>query len=1322
MRKLEFIKKLGFIIGIIVLLIGVMPMSDSLPAQAAEPPPPVPVPTEPPSLPPPQYQPPPVIDGHGTGALAPTTGVVHISEQALSGGSLVGGPPVGQPPAAFDWRTPPNRVTSVKNQGICGACYAFAALGNVESEILIDTNTTPPGPDYSENNAKECNWRELNDFNCPCPPGVRWGSCDGGNYKMLASLFSQKGIASETDDPYNITDCACNSTCPYNKTLLDWRIISTWSAPPVLTMKNYIQNEGPIYTHLYVGDPIGDPVWQATFGAYDGSYNLYYAGMFDPNHAVLIVGWDDNLPHAGPAGKGCWIVKNSWGAGWGAAGYFTIAYGSARIGEWSSYMYDWQDYDNNGSIMYYDDDCQNDYAGYSPSLSAWGLCNFTPTNNTYATRVEFWTVDATTDIDVYIYDDFNVATKTLSNLLASELDYSFNEPGYHGVNLTSPLALTAGDPIIVVVNFTDAGWGWPVPTDQYGPWVTNLTYISPDGAIAGNWFEMGNGLNEDVAIRLRTSGEVPTYNLTMAVNGTGTTTPAVGNHTYTAGKVVNITATPGGGWQFVNWTTANMSEIANATAASTTVTVDENKTVTANFAQLPGAPDLVVEGKSEEVVGCEYYVYYTVTNIGNATANASTTCIYANGTLVATDPCPPLLAGGSYSNGIGPLTCPGGTTVPIMVCADNDDEVAESNEDNNCLENDMYQSLEFGDAADPTYPSLLASNGSRHCPIYTEILGLSLQGDCKDFELDAQITDMDTCCDGLVTTTLAPGNTTATVQFEVTNFITTNDLIVNILIDLNIDGDWNDAGEHVVQNQWVNLPGPDEGTFVSDAFSTVNATVGQTWLRLTLTRADVPTPWNGTGLFACGETEDWQIWIEEEVPEEWYWKPGGWEDYALSGMPDFDQKQDAWHDPTGLRWTYCGPVSVANSLWYFDSREEPFPMPQPIPNDNYWLVTAYGPWDDHDPLNVEPLVNDLAARMGTDNSTGTNVYAMQAGIEDYLIYTGYDADYYEVTVPMPEFGWIEEEVERCEDVILLLGFWQESYPGANDWWRFGGHYVTCAGVNSNTSQLGISDPYFDNAEATGQGIVLPPSPPHPPYPHGPWVHNDTWYVSHDTYFVAPSPSPGGMWGLPEYTSGKDPDAFFNFEGQNWGDPVPDGPYIPGLPVYTEIEYAVAVSPLVVNATLVGNVSFEGVGQGPKWVRGLNVTFFDNATQNETGWSPKSATTNSSGWFNVSGLASGTYDIGIKNCTCLSEMVFNVTFNASETRSLDFGEMREGDCDENDVVNMDDRDLLYMAWGTTNVIQAGHYIDLDRNGVINMDDRDLAYMNWGQQGDLYVYTH
>ncbi|MHC4617178.1 MAG: DOMON domain-containing protein [Planctomycetota bacterium] len=53
-----------------------------------------------------------------------------------------------------------------------------------------------------------------------------------------------------------------------------------------------------------------------------------------------------------------------------------------------------------------------------------------------------------------------------------------------------------------------------------------------------------------------------------------------------------------------------------------------------------------------------------------------------------------------------------------------------------------------------------------------------------------------------------------------------------------------------------------------------------------------------------------------------YWKPGPWEDYAPSGMPDFDQRQASWFFPTAAISTHCGPVAMANSLWWFDSKFE----------------------------------------------------------------------------------------------------------------------------------------------------------------------------------------------------------------------------------------------------------------------------------------------------------------------------------------------------------------------------------------------------------------
>jgi len=303
----------------------------------------------------------------------------------------------------WDWRDQ-GAVTAVKNQGNCGACYAFAALGNIESRLLID-GAVPY--DSSENNAKECAWNDP--------------SCAGGNYDMLASLFSQKGTVLETCDPYVDSDVNCNDTCPYVKTLLDWRIISGDVVPDTNVLKAYIQLHGPIFTFVYVSD--GD-AWATEFGNYDGSYTLYYPGTEGPNHTVLIVGWDDDLTHAG--GSGGWIVKNSWGADWGDDGYFTIAYGSASIGQYSSFMDHWQDYDSGGGIMYYDEGGWTGMLGYG-STTAWSLSKLFPASNTYATRVEFWTTDRTTDVDVYLYDDFDGAT--LSNLLWSSLDHTFDEAG-----------------------------------------------------------------------------------------------------------------------------------------------------------------------------------------------------------------------------------------------------------------------------------------------------------------------------------------------------------------------------------------------------------------------------------------------------------------------------------------------------------------------------------------------------------------------------------------------------------------------------------------------------------------------------------------------------------------------------------------------------------------------------------------------------------------------------------------------------------------------------------------------------------------------------
>jgi len=356
----------------------------------------------------------------------------------------------------------------------------------------------------------------------------------------------------------------------------------------------------------------------------------------------------------------------------------------------------------------------------------------------------------------------------------------------------------------------------------------------------------------------------------------------------------------------------------------------------------------------------------------------------------------------------------------------------------------------------------------------------------------------------------------------------------------------------------------------------------------------------------------------------WYWKPP-YPDYAPNGMPDIDQKQDAWGKATTEQFTFCGPVAVANCFKWFDSK---YNVPPGFPGDGmdqFPLVRQYidmiggmiSPWDDHDPWNVDhsgtpwlfgatppppptlpqpfmpgpqppgpmppwgELVERLAWYLNTDNVrigpycqfSGTNVMQMQMGIDMWLRSESFQngstlADTLcEVTLKAPTFATVESLVEKSEDVILLLGFWFEDPPGSGQWFRCGGHYVTVAGVNSLLGRIAFSDPFVDAVELgwsvrggrVGDGMIIP----HQHGSHDPVVHNDEGNVSHDIYIAAYSQSPGGVWGLPEYPVFMDPMMWSsNFFNQN----VPDefvpmtAPWNQVSPIYTDVEYAVHISP------------------------------------------------------------------------------------------------------------------------------------------------------------------
>jgi len=210
------------------------------------------------------------------------------------------------------------------------------------------------------------------------------------------------------------------------------------------------------------------------------------------------------------------------------------------------------------------------------------------------------------------------------------------------------------------------------------------------------------------------------------------------------------------------------------------------------------------------------------------------------------------------------------------------------------------------------------------------------------------------------------------------------------------------------------------------------------------------------------------------------------------------------------------------------------------------------------------------------------------------------------------------------------------------------------------------------------------------------------------------------WSPEFYVKGDDP-ATPKKEGGNAGDTIEF--YVAGTWA-TNFTFNVGggdelnLTVVSINATLQGHVAFPGRDPAPcgTWVESFVVRFFRDG--NETGWSPINATTNNTGVFTITGLTPGTYDISIKNWTCLSELVSNQTLIAGNTTVVDFGTTREGDCDNNDWITGADRNLLYTGWGThEGVIGWDPDCDLNRDGWLTGADRNLMYTYWGQHGDL-----
>ena len=360
--------------------------------------------------------------------------------------------PLNEPPSSFDLRdvNGENYVTGIRDQGGYGTCWTHGAMASIEGNLLITDNWADAG-ETGEPSLSEAHldwWNGFNTHNNDDDPGggglsPHWG----GDYMITSAYITRgEGVVREIDAPYDNIDDPCSRYDPdfhhfYSRDI-EW-YVAGYDLSNINTIKNMLMEEGVIGTAM-------------CWGYYDYETNSHYQPIDssdDPNHAIAIIGWDDEKITQAPD-AGAWLCKNSWGEDFGEEGYFWISYYDKWCGqhpEMGAVSFQDVEFEPYGTFYYHD------YHGWRDTITevseAFNVFSINGAEETLIAVSIFTAVD-NVDYDIIIYDDFygGELKNSLSTVTGNE-QYC----GFHTIDLDTPITLTSGDDFYVYVKLSNGG-------------------------------------------------------------------------------------------------------------------------------------------------------------------------------------------------------------------------------------------------------------------------------------------------------------------------------------------------------------------------------------------------------------------------------------------------------------------------------------------------------------------------------------------------------------------------------------------------------------------------------------------------------------------------------------------------------------------------------------------------------------------------------------------------------------------------------------------------------------------------------------------------
>ena len=300
---------------------------------------------------------------------------------------------------------------------------------------------------------------------------------NNGGYSEMgeAYLAGWLGPVSEIDDSYN----------PYS--YLSPQLSGLLHVQNIIYIKrdSIYDNDEVKKAIMDYGAVSSDIHWEFDTYIKDG-INYYYWGNSRINHAVTIVGWDDNYPkenfNGNPPGDGAWIVKNSWGVAYGEMGYYYVSYYDTSILPVSEQISGYTFIFN--STMNYDRNYQYDTAGRTnyfkdTSDTLWYKNRFISVGDEYLAAVSTY-FEKNTEYELQVYVNGDLKVEKTGN----------SHAGYYTIELGELIPLMKGDEFEVVFKITvDSNVGVPISQISYLNkmiYGKNVSFLSDDGI---HWYD-----------------------------------------------------------------------------------------------------------------------------------------------------------------------------------------------------------------------------------------------------------------------------------------------------------------------------------------------------------------------------------------------------------------------------------------------------------------------------------------------------------------------------------------------------------------------------------------------------------------------------------------------------------------------------------------------------------------------------------------------------------------------------------------------------------------------------------------------------------------